>query len=434
MTGADKMNDERIEDILKGMGVEEVPADIQRIAEEVSNEFSKSLKEPPKTHILELIMRSRTIKLAAAAVILIAVLMGLPFLPGGSTSVGLAEVLEKVEQASAYIYKMNMKMTGSLVPGMPAMNQDMEGTIIISNDLGMKMTTEIADANTGEVMTQEIYIVPDEGLMIMLMPSQKRFTRMEFTDDLLERMKKQNNDPREMIKQMLGAKYTELGSSEINGVKVDGFETTDPSMFGGTSGDVKATLWVDSKTWLPYLMEMDMTVNEQMRIKGTISDFQWDVPVEKEEFTPVIPDDFEAFPKDGMKIPEITEEAAIEGLRLFAETTERYPKKANMMDLMRELSTVVVERMKQEKSENMTETERVTKMMDTMRPMQSIALFYMALVQDQKEPVYYGETVGPEDVGAVLMRWKTADDTYRVIFGDLSAMDVNAEKLAELEK
>jgi len=182
------------------------------------------------------------------------------------------------------------------------------------------------------------------------------------------------------------------------------------------------------------LMEMDMTMNEQMRIKGTIHDYQWDVPVEKAQFQPVIPEDFEAFPKEGMKMPEITEEAAIEGLKLFVELTGRYPKQANMMDLMQELSTVMAEQAKKSKPEDMTETERVTKMMDTMRPMQSLGLLYMALVQDQKDPAYYGEKVGPEDAGAVLMRWKTAENTFRVIFADLSAADVTAEELKEFEK
>jgi hypothetical protein len=37
-------------------------------------------------------------------------------------------------------------------------------------------------------------------------------------------------------------------------------------------------------------------------------------------------------------------------------------------------------------------------------------------------------------VEAVLLRWKISDDQYRVIFGDLSTMDVTAEQLAELEK
>jgi len=431
------MNDDKLKDILKDIGTEDIPADVREIAQETSNKFSRSLRQssqPAKPPLLELIMRSRTIKLAAAAVIIIAVLLGLPFLPKTTTRPTLGGVGERLRQVEAFMYKMNMKVTGSVMQNMPAVNQDVESTIIISNEFGMKMVMEMTDPNTGRKTTQQMYVLPDDKVMVMIMPEQKRFTRMEFTKDLLARMKKQNNDPREMIKQMLGAKYTELGKSEIDGVEVDGFETTDPGIYGGTTGDVKVTLWVDSVTWLPVLMEMDMTMNEQMRIKGTIHDYQWDVPVEKAQFQPVIPEDFEAFPKEGMKMPEITEEAAIEGLKLFVELTGRYPKQANMMDLMQELSTVMAEQAKKSKPEDMTETERVTKMMDTMRPMQSLGLLYMALVQDQKDPAYYGEKVGPEDAGAVLMRWKTAENTFRVIFADLSAADVTAEELKEFEK
>jgi hypothetical protein len=72
-------------------------------------------------------------------------------------------------------------------------------------------------------------------------------------------------------------------------------------------------------------------------------------------------------------------------------------------------------------------------MMEAIQPVYPIGLFYMALVDDQKEPVYYGQTVGPDDVEAILLRWKISDDQYRVILGDLSTMDVTAEQLAELE-
>jgi hypothetical protein len=58
----------------------------------------------------------------------------------------------------------------------------------------------------------------------------------------------------------------------------------------------------------------------------------------------------------------------------------------------------------------------------------------MTLIQDKKEPAYYGDTVTVQDVQKVLLRWKISDDQYRVIFGDLSTMDVSTEKLAELEK
>lgn len=71
--------------------------------------------------------------------------------------------------------------------------------------------------------------------------------------------------------------------------------------------------------------------------------------------------------------------------------------------------------------------------MDVMRPIQSLGMFYMMLMKDKKEPVYYGETVGPDDVDAVLLRWTVSDSQYRVIFGDLTVADVTTEELNELE-
>jgi outer membrane lipoprotein-sorting protein len=391
----------------------------------------RSAETEPNTW--RIIMKSRTIKLAAAAVIMIAVLLGVPFLPKSTTSPTLAEILAKVEEVKAYMYKVNMKVTGSVMTKISPWGQDMIGTVTISKDFGIKEEMEMIDPNTGETTTQDIYVIPDEKLMVMLMHEQKRFTRSEFSDDLLARMKKQHNDPRELIRQMLGLKYTELGKSEIDGVEVDGFETTDPRASGGTTGDVKVTLWVDSKSWLPYLVEMDMSINEQGRIRMTFYDYHWDVPVEKSEFVPVIPDDYEASPGDGMEWPEMTEEAAIEGLRLVADLVGRYPKQASIVDLMHELSPIMFEHIKKDQPEDVTDTELETKMMEAIRPIQSLGMFYMALVDDQKEPVYYGETVGPDDVEAVLMRWKINDSEYRVIFGDLKAADVSADELNKLE-
>jgi len=386
-----------------------------------------------KPNVWRIIMNSRTIKLAAAAVIIIAVLLGLPFLSKSTTSPTLAEILAKVEQAKAYTYKVNMKVTGSVMSDISPWGEDMTGTVTVSEEFGIKTEMKMTDPDTGEITTQESYIIPDEKLFVELMHEKKRFSRTEFSDDLLARMKKQNNDPRELIRQMLGLKYTELGKSEIDGVEVDGFETTDPRASGGTTGDVKATLWVDSKSWLPVLVEMDMSINEQARIRSTFYDYQWDVPVEKDAFVPVIPDDYEAMPGDGMKWPEMTEEAAIEGLKLVADLVGRYPKQVSIVDLMQELSPIMFKRIKKNSPEDMTETELETKMMEAIQPVYPIGLFYMALVEDKKEPVYYGQTVGPNDSEAVLLRWKISDDQYRVIFGDLSTMDVTAEQLAELE-
>jgi len=379
------------------------------------------------------IMKSPIPKLAAAAIIII-VLVGLHFLSDNKSGVALADVLTKVEQVKAYMYKINMKVTGSVMTKISPWGQEMTGTVTISEDFGIKTEMEMTDPDTGETTTQENYIIPDEKLMIMLMHEQKQFTRSEFSDDLLARMKKQHNDPRELIRQMLGLKYTELGKSEIDGVEVDGFETTDPRASDGTTGDVKVTLWVDSATWLPYLVEMDMSINEQGRIRSTYYDYQWDVQVEKSDFVPVIPDDYEAGPGDGMKWPEMTEVAAIEGLRFVADLVGRYPKQVSIVDLMQELSPIIFKHIKKDLPEDVTDTELETKMTEAILPIQSLGMFYMTLVQDKNEPAYYGESVSPGDGDKVLMRWKVSDNEYRIIFGDLSVGNATAEKLANLEQ
>ncbi len=46
---------------------------------------------------------------------------------------------------------------------------------------------------------------------------------------------------------------------------------------------------------------------------------------------------------------------------------------------------------------------------------------------------YNGKTVGAKDKDKVLLRWKLDDGRYEVIFGDLRAETVTAERLRGLE-
>ncbi|MHC4170112.1 MAG: hypothetical protein ACYSWQ_24450, partial [Planctomycetota bacterium] len=108
------MNDENIKEILKSIGAEQVPADVAKLAQDTSNNFSKSLaQEQPKPRqpiLLEYIMNSRLPKLAAAAVIVVAVLIGLSLTD--DDSVAWAKVVERVEKIMTVAYKMDMTMKG----------------------------------------------------------------------------------------------------------------------------------------------------------------------------------------------------------------------------------------------------------------------------------------------------------------------------------
>jgi len=442
------MEIENIEQLLKSIGSAEVPDDVHEATEKTFESFGKTLVQTreQKHHILgDHIMKSKIRKFAAAAVIVIAILAGLPFFGPNGSGVVLADVLERIEQAQAFMYRMKMTMTGAMMPGMPAGKKEMEGTVTMSNDYGMKMDWTVTDANCGqEKMTQQMYVLPDQKVMITVMPEKKQYMRMEFDDDLLARMKKQNNDPREMIKQIMSCEYIELGRSVIDGIEVEGFQTTDPAWAGGTGEmeSVKVTLWVDVETWLPVRAEMDFKMNEQMQVSGVIYDYQWDVQADAIDFEPVIPDDFKPM-ATGMQMPKMNEEGLIEGLKLFAELSGSYPKKLSMMELAQEIAPLAnsqclrdrVKRLKEEMTEagELDKDEFMIRSMQITQPLQSPGLFYMTLVQDKKDPAYYGESVGPDDADAVLLRWKVSDDEYRVIYGDLTAQNVTAEQLAQLE-
>jgi len=433
------MKPDNIEEILNKLGTEDVPADAHRIAQDISRDFSETLKQQKRYIFLEYIMKSKLTKLAAAAVIIIAALIGISQI--GGSSVALAGVLEKVEQAHAFMYKMKMTVSGAMVPGKPPENQDIQSTIIISTLYGMKMEMIMTDLNSGKQTTQQMHLLPEEKAMVMIMPQQKKYVRMEFNDELLARMKKESNDPREMIKQILNCPYTELGRSVIDGVVVEGFEATDPALHGGGAmgANAKISLWVDVETWLPVLTEMDIEMGEQMRIQGVIYDYQWDIQVDEAEFEPVIPEDFEPFPAGGMKMPSMNEEGAVEGLKLFAELAGKYPEDLNMMTLMQQVSKLrdsrspAAEQFRKKLKQAESDEERVAAIMEMTQPIQSIGMFYMMLVQDKKDPAYYGDKVTPEFPHAVLMRWRVEDGSYRVIFGDLTVADVTADELAELE-
>ena len=376
-------------------------------------------------------------KLSIAAIVLLGISALLLFnrTPG---SIALADVYTRVQQARTFMYVMSMTMSGmGELTGLPdAGATTAEGTVIISTEYGMKLENHMqvqAPDGTTQNITQLAYMLPNDKIIVSIMPEQKMYQKIELTGQLLEDTKKQNNDPREMIRQMMNCTYVSLGQSEINGVKVQGFETTDPAYSSGL-GDVRAVLWVDAKTWLPVQSEVAMTMGEKMKIDVIIRDFQWDVPVGAADFAYVIPDDYKEF--GSMKMPEMTEEAAVKGLGVYQGIFGTYPEKIDLITLTQRLSKPDVletfrERMDAAKAAGEDTMEVFSR--EFVTPMTSLAMFHMKLSQGKRDPVYYGRTVAPGDGAAVLLRWREDSGRYKVIFGDLSVQEMSYEELVAIE-
>lgn len=92
------MSRESIEDILKEIGSEDMPANVRKIAEETSESFSKTLTQSRQHILWSNIIKSPITKLAAAAVIIVAVVLGVYTFVGDGTAVALADIIENMKK------------------------------------------------------------------------------------------------------------------------------------------------------------------------------------------------------------------------------------------------------------------------------------------------------------------------------------------------
>jgi outer membrane lipoprotein-sorting protein len=389
--------------------------------------------------IWRIIMKSPLTKLAAAASVLVACVIGLSLWTGTQSGIALADVLAQIEKVIAYRYQCSSKMT-SMDPNKPY-SPETRVTKLISQEYGAKTKFERPDPNGGWSTFQEGYIFPfpEEKTMILIYPEQKKYTRIELDDRYAEFLWQINSEPSFWAKRILGCKYESMGRSIVDGIEVEGFRTTDPNILPGVR-DVDNKMWVDVKTRLPVRYDFRCAHVDKMGNKTEIEqivyhNFRWDVHVDTSEFKPVIPDGSIG---TVIKYPaHITEEIAIQGLKLLVELLGKYPEETPNFDetvlrLAEKSETPAALRLKEE-TKGLAEDEIVNKLADFLMPIRGVVRFYVLLVQDKKDPAYYGKTVTPKDADKVLLRWKLSDNEYRVIYGDLHAETVTKEKLAELE-
>ena len=93
---------------------------------------------------------------------------------------------------------------------------------------------------------------------------------------------------------MLAVEYTELGRDTIDGIEVEGIETTDPAYYSGMIDKHCCRLWVDIETQLPVRLEMEMqpALTGKSTISVVMDKFEWGVKFEPGFFEPEIPDDY----------------------------------------------------------------------------------------------------------------------------------------------
>jgi hypothetical protein len=426
------MNDEKIEKLAKEIRVRPGLINDCRIITDAENALQRTVAARALAARLSLwrtIMRNPITKLAAAACIIIAVVAGIYFITGKTPEVtccAWAQIADKVAQIKTCVYRMHIQQSGGLFG---QKGQAVESKIYISTNYGQKIETSL-DGN----VFQQVYVMADGNAEVLVMPSEKKYMRLVLIRDTQSKIKTQMQDPRDTITKFMTGPFKELGKDTINGIEVKGIEVNNPPAIRGVYNNFTGRTWVDVATEYPVRIEIETEIGtgaDTTKMFMVMDEFEWGTELDPGIFEPNIPSDYKMMAE--MKLPAQDEASAIEGLRVFAEMADgHYPSQMNVMTLTRESAEIFGKKFGEQKTKPTDEqTQQITA---EMMKVQAPVLFYTKLAQDGNNPAYYGKDVNAGDADAVLMRWKTSDNTYRVIYGDLTAEDVNAEELKEMEQ
>jgi len=233
------------------------------------------------------IMKSTITKLAAAAVIITAITLGLfEFIGTGSSSgVVWAEVARKVQASRGVIYRSREFMPDS---------RDDESDYTMNY---LSSTHSRLDSYKEDQIFKTIYDDYNTKTVILVdhLPSHKSYVKMTFDEKI-----QQSNfltNPKSMVQRFLSCEHRELGPKTVEGVLCEGIETTDLA-FDRSGPDyptysVMARIWVSVETGYPVQIEIEIVRNNgQIRLADVLDQFQWDVELDESMFEPNIPPDY----------------------------------------------------------------------------------------------------------------------------------------------
>jgi len=396
------MDKENIEQILNSLGTEQIPADVHKIAVETSDSFTKTLTQTKrlKHHLLwEYIMKSAITKLAVAAAIVVAVVVGTHQFVRSVPA--FADVVRPLLTAHTATFKGTMKTQGA-----PTQTFD-----------GMYMEP----IHMRQVTPQGVIVVSDleQGKIVTLMPAEKKAFVMEMENIPENEDQSQFNMFHEIRKhiqeaQDTGGKSAEfLGEHKIDGVAVIGYRVQKPG--------VDITVWADAKTLLPVQME-----NTMGPVTFSMSDIVFDAVLDETLFSLEIP---KGYTVQTMKVDasEPTEKDLIEMFRIWADNMDG--NLPSVLDMNASMEFVKYQQKKMKEQGQGPSEQSVLELQKTIMKMGRGGMFVQQL-PPESDWHYAGKGLKLGDSNTAIFWYRPNDpQTYRVIYGDLSVADVAAEDL-----
>ncbi len=346
----------------------------------------------PRQNIWRIIMKSKITKLAVAAVIIIAVLLGLEFIGGPSTaSIAFAEIVQQIRQARTVTFTTEIQMGQQIMrventrkePGLK--RALMPGGLVFISDLARKKS-------------------------ITINHSEKQYTERDLEDaqtqDFFEDMRTLPNRANEI-----------LAKKEMDGHIVQGFRVIEHG--------IDAICWIDVQAGDLIRIEGQFPNAPNTRIVAT--DFKFDIELDDTLFSLTPPDGYVPKQPPTIDRSEVNCQDLINLLRWWATNTEGrfFPPSLEPAEFMK----AGMEMKKTGKISEVqgTKDEKMQHMMKLTRGIQ-----FAMMMKPENDWHYAGEGVELGDAATPICWYRPQDSqTYRVIYGDLTFKDAAPEDLPE---
>ena len=263
------MNDKNIEEILKKVAAEDIPADVHKIAQQVSADFSKTLLQTGKQHIFwehiiwEHIIRSSITKLAAAAVIVAAVFIGIHHFGSPIESTAFADVMQNIQNARTLTYQ-SVFTTEDQKP-------QVAKTMVLEPNL---MRVELPDGR--------VWILDHGQGKTLLLDSKNKEAEISTTPQkalgLYDTFRQFRNNPDFSVRQ--------IGQREIDGMKVIGFQLTKEN------DENVIIVWANPQNSLPIRIEQTTKDGDGKVIKSVTTNIIFDAELDESLFRLEVPEGY----------------------------------------------------------------------------------------------------------------------------------------------
>jgi len=375
---------------------------MNRIIREQNVRLKAAAQASAGLRIRRLIMKSPIAKVAVAAVVVVAVVVGFNVFLGGGTGAAFAQVVEQLHNAQTLVYSL-ITMTGQ--DAMPTVRTD-----IAFKEPGL-LRTSTAD---GYVTVVEATDAGVKGISIV--PPMKEYLEFEFSfADVPDDSETGPYVSVEKLRALPAQADEALGRKQIDGRTLDGFRVTE--------GDTTTTVWLDPKTGELARAEMEFAHTPGMNL--IMTDFQFDAPLDDSLFRLVPPAGYSRMEQEFQAdMAEVGERDLIALLRMWSQWTTDKTFPPTLIGT--ELGKIV---MQMGREGRFADADAAG-----YDPAQQGQIMYRGFVFVGKLPAgswrYAGQNAAFGDATKPIFWYRPeGSPTYRVVYADLSVLDVTPEDL-----